>query len=70
MEEGVEMAIKKYSTKVTSFDFDPDNKVLSVEVPEQFIIDLDLHENEILEWEIDDEARVATITKTKLIINS
>ena len=64
------MAINKYVTKISSFNFDEDNKVLSVEVPEEFITDLDLHEGEVLEWEIDTETKSAKISKTKIIINS
>lgn len=63
------MAINKYVTKISSFNFDENNKVLSVEVPEEFITDLDLHEGEVLEWEIDTESKQATIRKTNLIIS-
>lgn len=59
-----------YYTQVTSFKIDPDQPAfLSIEVPEGFLKDLDLKENEILKWEIDPESQTAVITKEKIIIN-
>lgn len=59
----------KYTTQVTAYGIDENTSVLSIEIPEQFITDLDLKVNEVIEWDIDPVAKVATITKTNIIIN-
>lgn len=64
------MTSKTYTTKVTRYNLAEDeNPILGIEVPYAFIDDLDLKENELLNWEIDLETRTATITKTNIIIN-
>ncbi len=64
------MTTKKYTTKVASYGlFEGEHPVLGIEVPYEFVSDLGLVANELLEWEIDDETKVATIKKTNIIIN-
>lgn len=64
------MTTKNYVTKVTRYNLAEDeNPILGIEVPYSFVEDLDLKENEWLNWEIDLETKVATITKSNIIIN-
>lgn len=60
-----------YITKVTQYNLDEgEAPILGIEVPENFITDLDLKVNEILEWGIDSDSKTATITKKNIIINN
>lgn len=59
-----------YSTQVVSYGLDQDTHVLGFEVPEQLITDLNLKENEILQWDVDPTNMCATITKTNIILSA
>jgi hypothetical protein len=65
----MEINMKQYTTQVVSYGLDDQTSVLGFEVPEELMQDLQLKENEILQWEVDPESQTATITKTKIIIN-
>lgn len=65
----MEENIKTYITKVSSFPVDG-QVYLGIEVPEGFIIDMNLIEGEHLQWDINTDEHTATLTKTKFVDNN
>lgn len=59
-----------YRTKVSLFNLgEGAEPLLSIEVPEGLLVDLDLKANEILKWEINTETKEVILTKENIIIN-
>lgn len=59
-----------YNTVVRVYEgVTPDDRFLGFEVPEEFLTDMDLKPNEVLNWEIDTKTRTVVITKTNTIVS-
>ena len=59
--------MKKHITKVVEVDFDGE-KHLAIEIPEELLKDMNLVDNEVLEWTLNENGSVH-IHRTNIILN-
>ena len=59
---------KKFTVRVNDYSYEG-GTAIGFEIPEDFLEAMDLKLHEVLEWEVDTETKITTITKTNTVVS-